>query len=168
MLSMMTWWILAGTAGANMPEPEVHVDGEGRVVAVVTVQATPERVRTILADTAGALKELSPNTLSVEVTPDGPCERVNRQTRGIFQPLTLRSKRCPTADGWEETLMESDDFEHYEALWRVRSTESGTEVTYRIATVLTAPVPQLLVRQNLKQAAGTILQGLVARLPHTQ
>ena len=165
---MMTWWVLAGTANASMPEPEVHVDNEGRVVAVVTVLAPPEQVRSILADTVGALKELSPNTLSVEVTPEGPCELVNRQTRGILQPLTLRSKRCPTPDGWEETLMESDDFEHYEALWKVRSTEKGTEVTYRIATVLTAPVPQLLVRQNLKKAARTILQGLVARLPHTQ
>lgn len=167
MVSFFICWILAGAAHADMPEPEVHVDAEGRVVATVTLSAQPEAVRAILADTAGSLKDLSPNTLSVEVSPEGSCERVQRHTRGILQPLVFQSRRCPTDDGWVETLTESEDFEHYEAMWAVRTTDSGTEVTYRIATVLTAPVPQALVRRNLKQAAGTILQRLVARLSLT-
>ena len=168
MVAILIGWVLVGPVSAATSEPVVHVDDAGRVVAMVIVDASPEQVRVILADTAGSLKDLSPNTLSVEVTSDGPCERVDRQTRGIFQPLTFQAKRCPTADGWEETLVESDDFEHYEALWSVRTTDAGTEVIYRIATELTAPVPQVLVRQNLKQAAGTILRALVARLSHTQ
>lgn len=167
MVSFLTCWILAGAAHAYPPEPQVHVDAEGRVVATVTLNAQPDEVRAILADTAGSLKDLSPNTLSVEVRPDGTCEHVQRHTRGILQPLVFDSKRCPTDEGWEETLLQSEDFEHYEAMWAVRITDSGTEVTYRIGTVLTAPVPQVLVRRNLKQAATTILQRLVARLSLT-
>ncbi len=167
MVSFLTCWILAGAVHATTPEPEVRIDAEGRVVATVTLNAQPESVRAILADTAGALKDLSPNTLSVEVSDEGACELVRRHTRGILQPLVFQSRRCPTDEGWEESLVQSEDFEHYEAMWAVRTTDSGTEVTYRIGTVLTAPVPQVLVRRNLKQAAGTILQRLVARLSLT-
>ena len=100
-------------AHANDHGASVSIDAEGVVVARILVPATSDEVRALLADTSGRLAALSPDTLSVISTPDGACEMVDRKTRGIFRPFAFRAQRCPTANGWQETLMQSDDFTAY-------------------------------------------------------
>ncbi|MFT4623441.1 MAG: ribosome-associated toxin RatA of RatAB toxin-antitoxin module [Myxococcota bacterium] len=154
--------LLPSLATAADNEVAVTIDDRGHVVARIQVPASSDEVRALLADTGGRLAALSTDTLSVTTTQDGNCEMVDRKTRGIFRPFAFRAKRCPTENGWQETLVQSDDFTAYESEWQVgESSEGTTEVVYRIQTEINAPVPNSIVRTNLKTAAGNMLRSLV-------
>jgi hypothetical protein len=153
--------VLSPAVASADDDATVTVDDEGRVVARIHVPASTEEVRAVLGDTDGQLAALSPDTLSVQTTQVGPCEMVDRKTRGVWRPFAFRAKRCPTDRGWQETLVASDDFTKYEAEWELEATDHGTEVVYKIQTEINAPVPSSLVRTNLKSAASSMLKRLV-------
>lgn len=153
--------LLVSITASAADEARVSVDDQGRVVARIAVAASADEVKAVLADPKGTLAALSPETLSVQTTTEGRCEMVDRKTRGVWRPFAFRAKRCPTAHGWTETLVASDDFTAYAAEWEVEDSDDGTtEVVYTIQTEINAPVPRALVRTNLKTAAGDMLKRL--------
>ena len=138
----------------------VHITDDGTIVAKMAIGATEAQIREVLADTEGALAGLSPEVLSVEAVPKGTCEEVTRRTKGMFRPFKFRALRCPTSNGWKESLLESSDFGAYASEWQLTPNGSQVEIVYTIKTELNAPVPAALVRSNLRDSA----KGLVERL----
>jgi hypothetical protein len=162
---MARWCVIAAVlgavcSGARAAEPHISVDSEGRVVARATIDATESAIRGVLADTTGRYAALSSDVLSVESVQSGRCEDVTRSTRGLFRPLRFRSMRCPTNDGFTEVLIESRDFSRYSSEWALNATDEGTEVVYVIDTDVNAPVPDVLVKRSVKQAATELMTKL--------
>jgi carbon monoxide dehydrogenase subunit G len=148
---------------ARAAEPSIAVEDDGTVVGRVEVAATESEVRALLTDpvTAGSL---TPGVLSVSPTPQGACTLLDVETRGPWDPLTYRGLRCPTADGWEQHLVASEDFARVDVHWKLAPTDTGTAVEYRVNTAITAPVPARLVRRGVEQSARETLVALVERL----
>lgn len=155
---------LAAAAIGWAAEPTVEVKSDGTVVFVTSVPASEASVRAVLVDTAGSLASLFPEVLSVEIQKDGTCEKVHRRTQGMFRPLDLISRRCPTERGWHEELAEVGDFEAYSAEWIVTPEASGTRIEYHARTRIDLPVPQSMVDESVKKAGLRALSNLVARL----
>lgn len=143
-------------------EPALTVEPDGTVVAVAVIDASADAVRAVLADVQ-ATARLSPEVLSVQAEPEatGRCSEVSRETRGLFHPLRFVARRCPTAEGWHEELVRSEDFSAYATDWRVQSTAEGTRVEYRVKTSVRLPIPGAALAAALKDAAGTTVKNLV-------
>ena len=154
------WWIAAVVLAA---EPEVRVESDGTVVATVVVAAQPTAVRALLADGVDATR-LSPDVYDVRATPAGACQLLDKETRGIFRPFHLRTRRCPTDAGWTETLIGSDDFTAFRSSVDVAAVGSDTRVTYRVRTSLAVPVPQAALNRSVSESARAVLDNLVRRL----
>jgi hypothetical protein len=154
------WWIAAMALAAA---PDVRVESDGTVVATVLVGAEPAAVRALLADGVDATR-LSPDVYGVRATPVGDCQLLDKETRGIFRPFHLRTRRCPTAVGWSETLVGSDDFTAFRSSVEVAPAGSATRVTYRVQTSLAAPVPQAALNRSVSDSARALLDNLVRRL----
>ena len=154
-------WATAAVA-AEEPRPVVFVEQDGTVVCNVVVEAEPDEVRAFLADPASA--RLAPDLLDAQVADRGPCLEFMKTTRGAWNPLHLRTLRCPTKDGFTETLLDSADFNHFQSEWKVEPVDGGTEVTYRVQTDVNLPVPRSAVNQGLKRNALQTVQALVLKL----
>lgn len=154
------WWIAAIALAA---EPDVRVEPDGTVVATVVVAAQPTAVRALLADGVDATR-LSPDVYGVQATPAGDCQVLDKETRGVFRPFHLRTRRCPTAAGWTETLVGSDDFTAFRSSVEVAPAGDATRVTYRVRTSLAIPVPQAALNRSVSDSARVLLDNLVRRL----
>lgn len=162
----MLWWILMALGRAQ--EPTVSVEADGTVVAVVELAATPERVRGVLDDPY-ALAKLSPDILSTKDEPGAPagCQRLARETKGMWRPLKLVLQRCRTETGWREELVSSEDFTAYATDWTLTATATGTKVVYRVKTAVNLPVPRSMMdaavkdktTQTVKNLAKTVTGG---------
>ena len=144
-------------------QPELSTNDDGTVEVTLRVSTGEEQVRAAMADPEASCR-LTPDILSVEVIQKGPCQELHIETRGLNRPLSYSSLRCPTPHGWQEVLIESDDFESMTSEWLFFSEGNGTRIVYRIATSVNLPVPDFLIRQNLKNAAKTTVIALKHRL----
>ena len=155
---------LALITDAHAEEPTVSVGDDGTVEArMLLPEGTGGEIRRVVGDTR-ALATLSPDVLSVETQPRGECEEVTRSTRGMLRPFRLRSLRCPTAQGWKESLIEQGDFTEYATEWRIVETAAGTEVVYRVRTALDIAVPEAVIRRTVAQSARDQLLKLARRV----
>ncbi len=152
-------------AQALAAEPVITAQTDGSIVGTTAIAASPEAVRALLADPV-ACGTLSPDILSVTVTPAGKCSMVDVVSRGAWNPLKWRSLRCPTADGWRDDLVSSDDLQAMHSEWHVVAAADGTTtVEYRTNTqVSLAGVPASLIHQGMMQSAKTTLVRLVERV----
>jgi len=155
--------VLLTLALSAQAEPEVRVEPDGEVVGVTVIEATPADVRNVLAS-ASTIGELSPDVLDVTTEAEGRCVRVDRKTKGLFRPLRLFARRCPTQRGWREELIEPGDFATYSSEWIVVPDGNGTRVEYRVETTLDLPVPGSAVRAGLVRSTRTMLQNLIRRV----
>jgi carbon monoxide dehydrogenase subunit G len=160
---MAPWFVALGMSARAEPAPvQVGEDGD-TVVAVGLVAASPDAVRAALSDPT-AMRDLFPDVLKVQVAPDGSCQDVRRETRGLWSPLHLHVRRCPTSAGYREDLVPGDgSFEAYTAEWRLTPTDAGTRVEYRVHLLLSLPVPRVALISNLEAASRQAVQRLVAR-----
>ena len=87
--------LLAPTAAFADAGPKVatRVTAKGEVVAEVKVAAKPDAVRALLSGAEKA-HSFAPTTVSAKATPDGKCEKVALQTRGLLSPFVLETRRC--------------------------------------------------------------------------
>jgi hypothetical protein len=156
--------VLMGLA-AEAGEPGPSVRQEGDTVVVVAVASAPAAdVRRVLADPR-QVRELFPDVLEEQLEAEpGGCVRVQRRTRGLLRPFELFTRRCPTAGGFREELITSDDFEAYASEWVVALDDAGvTTVEYRVRTTLDAPIPSTTVTAAVRQAAVRAVSKLVGR-----
>jgi hypothetical protein len=163
---MMTL-LLALTLSAMGAEPEVELDPSGTIVGRIVVPADAAEVREVVDDPV-ACGRLSSDIVSVQSEPaaHSRCVDVTTETKGLFRTLFMRSRRCPTADGWEDRLVQSDDFDAYETRWSLRPVDGGTEVTVRVHTEVDLPVPSSLVQSRQKKSVGEVLENLVYQVLH--
>lgn len=161
----MSSLLLLAAFSAFASEAEVEMDAAGVVVGRILVPADAADVREVVGDPV-ALGRLSPDIVSVTREPSGKCVDVVTETKGLFRTLFMRSRRCPTVDGWEDHLVQSDDFDAYETRWSLREVVGGTEVTLRVHTEVDLPVPTSVVQSRQKKSVGEVLENLLYQVLH--
>ncbi len=160
----MLWFLIAAHAVALAGEPRVDVHADGAVVGRITVPASAADIRLVVDDPVRC-GSLSPEVVSLTTAPpQGDCQELFTETRGLFRPLRVRSQRCRTADGWEEALIESDDFSQYASSWSLHEVDGQTEVTLRVRTEVGLPVPTSVVETRSKKSVGEILENLLQQI----
>ena len=162
----MYWAVLAAAlSGVSMAaEPETVVQSDGTVEVRMTVAAETEAVRELLADTDGVYSTLNTDIYRTQSEKRGNCEEVRRETRGVFRPFKFRALRCPSKDGFTETLLGSDDITTYDTSWQLTSTEEGTNIVYRVHTELRSAFPRPLVLQGTLAGAKETVVNLAREL----
>lgn len=169
---MLVFLVLFSLA-ARADTPKVDVE-DGTVVGRILLPVKPSDVHRVVDDPV-ACGKLSPDVVSVKSRPDATsrspsgrdrCYDVTTETRGLFGPLHYRSRRCATKDGWEDRLLQSNDFTAYESRWSLREVDGQTEVTLRVKTAVDLPVPQSVVDTHSKQSVGKILENLLHKMLH--
>lgn len=157
----MSLLLALSTLTAQAAEPVVQSDGS--VMMSVVLPATESEVRAQL-DTAAEASALHGDATIVSQERQGACEQSTFKTRGLLSSIYYVAKRCPTADGWKQTLISSDTFEHNEAEWSLHPVEGGTELRYRIRVSLDLPVGQGMVNAQISDSMSRAVERLEARL----
>ncbi len=150
-------------AGGDEARPDISYSEDGAVVAALTLPYPESQVRQILADPIGSAN-LNPDVISVQVESRSRCDNLFTRTRGLLHSLTFRSRRCPTAKGWSESLVQSEDFLSMESEWAISETPQGTRIVLKVVTVLTFPVPEVLLKRGVLHSVKSMMNNLVARL----
>ncbi len=163
---MVAGWMIAAlltTPASAAERPEISVQDDGSIVAHMVVSASATEVRSAISEGLIDVAGLT-NVLSVKATPDGECRKVDRTTRGLFSPLTMRTRFCPTPDGWREYLVQSDSYETYSAVWTVKPTAEGSEILLKVRSDVNFYLPDGLMRAGTVQGLNETFAGLVKRL----
>jgi hypothetical protein len=156
----MYWAVFAAalSSAAVAAEPQTVVQSDGTVEVRMTVEAETEAVLKVLADTDGVYSTLNTDIYRTVSEKRGSCEEVRRETRGVFRPFKFRSLRCPSKDGFTETLLDSDDITTYQTSWELTKTATGTAIVYKVHTELRPVFPRPLVLQGtLAGAKETVI-----------
>jgi hypothetical protein len=147
---------------AQADEPTKAADGS--ICMRVLIPASETDIRQEL-DTAQEASGLFGSAKLVSVEPDGDCERLSYRTPGLFTSMTYIARRCPTADGWVETLVSGDSFEDNTSSMRLRSVDGGTEVDFRIRVRLrNIPVGQGIIDAQIAQSIKRAVERLEERV----
>lgn len=154
---------LATSAFAS--EPVVSSDDQGVVNGSVVVPVSPEAAIEMLKNPELALS-INPDVVSLDtLSSSGGCTDLAISTRGMWRPLKMKTRRCRTATGYTETLLESADFSSQEATWTVSEHPDGALLQYTLKSEPNLPVPRALVQDNMrksvKQMLGTFVRNLV-------
>lgn len=136
-----------------------RVSDEGEVIALAKIPASAAKVREVLAD-AERSHLLAPTTIEVQAKPDGACSRVKLKVRGVVSPFHLEARRCPTATGFRETLIASDDFVEYHNEWTIQETGDGVLVSFRSRSLPNVSVPESFILSQTRK----VLVKLMTRL----
>ena len=133
----------------------------------IIVDATPEQVMAVIADFpaypewAQGMKEAE----VVEEGPDGRAEQVHFELEAapIKDSYTLAYDwQGDSAVRWN--LVEGRMLKAMEGAYELRTSGSGTEVTYRLAVELSIPMIGMLRRKAEKVIIDTALKGLKKRV----
>jgi len=74
----------------------------------------------------------------------GECHEVLARVNRGGQDSTTRTRRCPTADGWKETLVQSTLYEDYEVLWTVYEADGKTQLQWELKALIPGVAPIIL------------------------
>jgi hypothetical protein len=146
---------------ASAAEPVTSIAADGTVTGEVVVPESEALVLALLDDPANT-DRLSGDIVSSSAEPDGDCTRVDRSVRGMWNPLRFVVRRCRTATGYSERLVESTDFDRHETEWEVSAVEGGTRVRYQVRSEPNLPVPRALVRSRTRSAIDDLLRKVAA------
>ena len=145
------------------PKISTRVTPKGVVIAEMRVHAKASAVRELLAGAERA-HNLASTTVSVKASPDGKCEKVKLQTRGLITPFVLETRRCPTATGWRETLVTSDNFTEYWNEWTVKDLGDGALITFKTRTLPNVAVPESLILSQTRKVLGKLMKSVLVAL----
>jgi hypothetical protein len=147
----------------------VGAPGVARAAVVEMTQdvaASPADVRAWLADPVRVAR-LSPDVYDATIVTREPggCAVVDVTTRGLIAPMHYRARHCPTADGWQNTLVSSPDFVSNSSRWTVTATPEGARIAFHMEVSPKTFVPDTIVRgasqssvrAHLKAVIGAIL-----------
>ncbi len=143
--------VVAGGRSALAAGVEVERDG--------TVVVTTDLARPLAAVRATLDREVLDPTRSPEVVRAqvvrrrGRCDEVASTVRGGPVELDYTALRCPTADGWEIDLLDSDDMTALAVQWRLEERGGSTRLVFRIRSVADMPVPEAVQRKLLRRSA---------------
>lgn len=155
-------------SSAYAGSPDVRVADDGTVVARMHVDASSADVRAIIPELQSA--GVNSNVLDVAKVTEGSCTAIRRTTRGLFRPMEIRTRFCPTANGWREVLVQSADFTTYEADWTLRPMEGGgTQVQLSLKSKINLMVPESMLQSGtvagVKETFEALARKLIGRKP---
>ena len=157
----------ADDGDADSARITTRITAKGEVIAELKVAAKPAAVREQLAGAEKA-HNLAPTTISSKAAADGKCEKVDLQTRGFITPFVLKTRRCPTATGWKETLVASDNFVEYWNEWSVKELpDGGSLVIFKTRTLPNVAVPESLILSQTRRVLNKLMRNLQAALGET-
>lgn len=156
LLTLLTW---SAPALAGDDASEVHVGADGSIVGRMVLDLPESVVRAAIPK----LNEpgWSSDVLSAELTPDGPCTGISRSTKGLWSPLKMKTRFCPTPRGWREYLVESDDYHAYEVEWTVVPAGARTEVRLTVKSDVNLAVPKFMVQSRSVSAVEETFKALL-------
>lgn len=160
--------VLAGAASADTGavfRPEIHLQADGSVVGRAVLDADVDDVLAVLADGA-AVAAWSPSVTDAVVVASGTCETLDITLRGWIFPMHVVGRRCPTADGFTLTRVESDVFRRWGGTWSARPTSEGTEVRYHLYAELALPVSTSFVQGRTAASMRVELAALAEAVEH--
>jgi len=147
-LSFLAAVFVVPSAAMADGDPDVSVGKDGTIDGTVVVGAPPDVVQSYLADVR-SLRTHSKDVVSVDIVRDGECQLVTTLAKSLVE-LTYVARRCPTATGYVETLLDSEMMNDYYAEWFVTPVSSGIEIRFRMRTDLNLPVPGRIIRSTIK------------------
>jgi hypothetical protein len=156
----MVWAWLAGMAVGG--EAVEHVDEDGAVTMTEVVPASPESLRSVLADPLVA-RSLSTELVSLELLSQGSCATLRATVGSPWVPVSYTYERCPTATGFRERLLESDTMNTYEVDWRLVPEGAGTRLSYTVRVDTKLPMPRSYLLSRTRASMRTAIERLLAR-----
>ncbi len=151
-------------ASSSPLAPTVITESDGTVVARASLPASEPEVRAVLSDATRAI-QLSDDVLSASAKAMGECTELSVMTKGGLTPMHYRALRCPTEDGWEMSLLESEDLSHLRMEWKLAaSDESKTLIEYRLRINVKGFAPDALVQRGVRRTGMQTLKELIRRL----
>ena len=157
MRSLLLFALLSLVPSASWAaDPEFSWEDDGTLRALVHFDAPISDVEKLLSDPVRSLG-LSTNVKAVTATPKGECQQVFVTTTGIASAYNYTSIRCPTARGFKDELVSSEDYAIQESEWVLDAVEGGTRGVLRTRTKLTARVPKRFVKHSLKKSIERML-----------
>lgn len=164
MVKAMMAWLAVGLSSAALADspPDVRVDADGTVVGRMLIEADESDVREAISSVQRT--NVSANVLEQRFLPDGGCTSIFRKTRGMFSPMEMNTRLCPTATGWRESLVDSSDFSAYESEWVLRPSGAGTELQLRVRSEINLAVPSALVRRGTAQGVRETFSAVLGRV----
>lgn len=150
-------WLLLTLAVAADPSAWT----EGNVVhGTVTVPVSATTIRGHMADPLW-LPKLDDSKTEVTVrSKDGACLILDCVSPSALLTVQYSVRRCPTADGFEATLLESNAFSSYTARWSIVDEGDGARMSYALDAVTSLPVPQSWARGGMKKAISKLMKRL--------
>lgn len=149
--------LAAGLALADDPSAVV----EGSVVRGTAVLAVPpQTIIAQLSDPSWAGEVSGSNTQARVVSVLGPCQHVAYVSPNAILEARYELKRCPTADGWDDTLITSNAFSAYHATWRAVPEGEGARVTYEVDLSTSLWVPDSLVRGETRRSVLKMMRAM--------
>ena len=152
--------LLHALPAAQAAEP-LPANSDKVVTSQVMVPCSIEQVQKHLAN-AEVVTGLSPDVLSVDSTHVGNCERLTVSVKGLLSPMRYITERCPSAKGYTERLLESEDFATQSTDWELKSVEGGTQVTLRILAMPKLPIPDSIIYSRVKASSVNTLERFTA------
>ncbi|MCB9684926.1 MAG: hypothetical protein H6738_15590 [Alphaproteobacteria bacterium] len=141
--------------------PEVERRDDGTFVGQVVVDgADPEVVRAKLADPVWLATTTGGATQVTATEAQGTCLRTSRLTHNAIKDVVYVVDRCPTADGFAETLVSSNAFDTYTSSFSVRPDPAGARIVYTIDMKTSLMVPQFVVDQQTRKGILDMLARL--------
>lgn len=124
---------------------EPHVSPDGTIEVRLLAPTSMDAVRAVLEDPVERSR-LVPGIRGVEVLGrQGACVDLRVTTEGAFSPYVYDTRACPTAEGWQERMLRSEDMEEVVTTWRLKPTAAGVEVAYQTRVKLRIPIPRALL-----------------------
>ncbi len=145
--------------GQTPDEPLIQTEEPGTIVTRLLVPATEAEVRAVLDDPY-AFASFTPDVQELDVQTRGRCKLLRFRSRGFIDSFQYSTQRCPSATGWVETLLESDDFTRYDADIALEPVVGGTAITYKLSVGIDIPVPDVVISKNVKRSARLTMQAL--------
>ena len=153
---------LASSALAG--EPTVSSDADGTVRGAVVLAMSPDEALSALSDPELA-RSINPDVVALQrLATTGACTDLDISTRGMWRPLKMKARRCETANGFRETLLESEDFAAQEATWTVTEHPEGALLEYTLKSEPNLPVPRALIQDNMRRSVKEMLGRFVRRV----
>lgn len=140
------------------------VASDAGVHSAVVVAASPTEIKAALADPVASIK-LCEDVLSAKIVgQSGGCPIVEVSTRGFTSPLVYTVKRCPTADGWKETLVASDDFDRQEVTVHLEAVGTGTRISMEVHSQPRLPFPKSILQGEVAKSTVQTLRNIYEKV----
>jgi len=155
MLSTLLALSLTSTVEAG-PLENFTLHDDGSVVMNVLVEKPVAAVSNNLSSAMSVLSLDFGRTITKTVS-KGACQELHVETPGLFSPMQYVSLRCPTTDGYTESMVSSEDFDASEVQWTLTEVDGGTRITYRVLIDLAFPVSQDMIQSRVKKSMRSVM-----------